>query len=418
MTEHILVVGSGRELPGLLRQTGAGVATSVICRLEFLAKLRDVTGHHRVVAVRQDAPDAEWIALAAAVHALHPITRIATFGERDQDRAAAIGAALRVPTHDPSTVRWVHDKAAMRARLAEVGVDDTPAARVAGPAELAAFVAAHGTPCVVKPVRGAGSAGVAVVRHPTEVPAAFARAAGSFDGIPDAGVLVERFHEGPQYSVEAFSEGGEHVIVAVTRKFSDAVSLVELGHVVPADLAPDQYKAVSELVGQVLDGLGIRFGPTHTELVLTGPGPRLIETHVRMGGDEIPALVHDATGVDLTDHVVRQSAGQSVLTELRRQVADGWTGRYEAIWYASAPAHGTLVEIHGTEQAALADGVRAVRPLVAPGAALGELGSSDHRVAFARAGGDSADAAVDAARTAVGRLGYLISVSDQGPSTV
>ena len=91
MTEHVLVVGSGRDLPARVRRAVPGTKTSVICRLEFVAKLRKLTEHTRVIAVRHDAQDEEWVALARAAHELHPFTRIATFGESDQDRCAVIG---------------------------------------------------------------------------------------------------------------------------------------------------------------------------------------------------------------------------------------------------------------------------------------------------------------------------------------
>jgi biotin carboxylase len=417
MTEHVLVVGSGRELPGLVRRAKPAVSTSVICRLEFLAKLRDVTEHARVVAVRHDAPDEEWVRLAAEIHAQQPITRLATFGERDQDRAAAIGAALGVPTHHPRTIRYVHDKEAMRARLREAGVDDTASARVRDAAELRDFVAAYGQ-SIVKPVRGAGSAGVALLRHEHEAEAAFARAAGRFDGLPDAGVLVEQFHAGVQYSVEAFSEDGCHEVVAVTRKFSDPVTFVELGHVVPADLDAAPEAAIHALVRGVLDALGVGFGATHTEIVLTAAGPRVIETHVRMGGDEIPALVYGASGVDLTDFVVRQTVGERVLPDIRAALAAAPGDRYEAIWYAAAPATGRLEAIHGLDAARATTGVRSVEALVAPGAELRELASSDDRTACARAYGDSAETAVAAARLALGQLEYVVAVREPDRPTV
>ncbi|MGZ8748064.1 MAG: ATP-grasp domain-containing protein, partial [Mycobacterium sp.] len=169
MTEHVLVVGSGRDLPARVRRALPGTETSVICRLEFVAKLREVTEHTRVIAVRHDAPDEEWVALARAAHELHPFTRIATFGETDQDRCAVIGEALGITTHSPRVVELVHDKHAMRIRLRGTGVDTTASAVVADLDALSAFVGEHGLPCVVKPVAGAGSAGVAVVRHDSEL---------------------------------------------------------------------------------------------------------------------------------------------------------------------------------------------------------------------------------------------------------
>ena len=80
----------------------------------FVAKLRELTEHARVIAVRHDAPDDEWVALARAAHELHPFTRIATFGETDQDRCAVIGEALGIVTHSPRTVELVYDKREMR----------------------------------------------------------------------------------------------------------------------------------------------------------------------------------------------------------------------------------------------------------------------------------------------------------------
>lgn len=306
----------------------------------------------------------------------------------------------------------MHDKHAMRRRLAEIGVDETPVARVADAAELRSFLAEHGTPCVVKPVQGAASFGVSVVRSVEEADAAFARASRDFEVIPDAGVLVERFHEGPQFSVEAFSEEGEHEILAVTRKFSDPVGFVELGHVVPAELTPDQTESVHDYVRRLLDGLGIGYGVTHTEIVLTTAGPRVIETHVRLAGDEIPYLVQDVTGVDLVDCVVRQTLGQSVLADIRKTLADpGVDRRPEAIWFAVPQARGTLAAVNGLADAAGLPGVVTAEALLDAGDALGDLDSSESRAAFVRARGADAAEAVARAREAVAGLDFMVRVS-------
>ncbi|PBC47858.1 carboxylate--amine ligase [Rhodococcus sp. ACS1] len=418
MTEHVLVVGSGRDLPGRVRDALPGTQTSVICRLEFVAKLRRLTEHARVIAVRHDAPDEEWIALAAAAHAQHPFTRIATFGERDQDRCAAIGEALGLSIHSRRTVASVHDKNAMRAALRESGVDGTASAVVADVDALRAFVFEHGLPCVVKPVCGAGSAGVAVVREEGALAAAFARAGGDFDGLTTSGVLVEQFHEGPQFSVEAFSECGEHQVVAVTRKFSDPANFVELGHVAPADLSTAQEESIHTYVTRVLDAVGVEFGATHTEVVLTPAGPRVIETHVRMGGDEIPSLAFDATGVDLAECVVRQTVGEKVLPGIRAALAEERPARCSAIWFAAVPVAGVVTDVSGFDDARKVEGVTDVQLLVRPGDAVTGLESSDSRVAYARAVGNTADRALDSAREAVARLGFQVRVAAASTVTV
>ncbi|HET7666973.1 MAG TPA: ATP-grasp domain-containing protein [Mycobacterium sp.] len=418
MTEHVLVVGSGRDLPARVRRAHPGAKTSVICRLEFVAKLRELTEHTRVIAVRHDAPDAEWVALARAAHELHPFTRIATFGETDQDRCALIGEALGLVTHSPRTVELVHDKHAMRVRLRQTGVDSTASAMVADPDALSAFVGEHGFPCVVKPVAGSGSEGVAVVRDEGELASAFEHASRRFDGLPDAGVIVEQFHEGPQFSVEAFSERGDHQVVAVTRKFSDPTTFVELGHVAPADITSQQLKEVEYYVARVLDALGVKFGATHTEIVLGEAGPRVIETHVRMGGDEIPALALDATGVDLAECVVRQLVGEQVLADIRAVLAEKRPPQCSAIWFGAAPVAGVLAAVSGLDEAADIEGVTEVKLLVDPGSTIGPLQSSDSRVAYVRALGKTADLAVAAARKAAAQLEFQLRVRAVSDRTV
>jgi biotin carboxylase len=418
MTEHVLVVGSGRDLPARVRRALPGTETSVICRLEFVAKLRELTEHTRIIAVRHDAPDEEWVALARAAHELHPFTRIATFGETDQDRCAVIGEALGIATHSPWTVELVHDKHAMRVRLRETGVDTTASAVVADLAALKAFVGDHGFPCVVKPVAGSGSAGVAVVRHDSELASAFERASGRFDGVPDAGVLIEQFHEGPQFSVEAFSELGEHQVVSITRKFSDPTTFVELGHVASADLSSEEQAEVYDYVERVLGALGVEFGATHTEIVLSEAGPRIIETHVRQGGDEIPALTFDATGVDFAECVVRQTVGEKVLPDIRAVLAEDRPACCSAIWFVAAPVAGVLADVNGVDEARNVKGVTEVQLLVRPGSAIGPLESSDSRVACVRAVGETADLAVNAAREAAAHLEIQLRVRAVSEQTV
>jgi len=417
MPEHVLVVGTGRDFPARLRAVRPGTETSVMVHLDYIGKVRAPGDNARVIGVRGDAPDEEWIALAAAVHARHPFTRIATYGERDQDRYAAIGEALGLACHSVKTVSLVHDKQAMRDRLAEAGVDTTAHARVSGVDALRAFVLEHGT-CVVKPVLGTASAGVSRVTGDDDLAAAYERAGGSYWGLANPGVLVEEFIEGDQFSVEAVSEQGEHQVVAITRKYSDPATFVELGHVLPAELPDGQRERIHTCVASVLDALGVTFGVTHTEVVLGAEGPRVIETHVRMGGDEIPALTLDATGVDLDECALRQTLGESVLPTVRAVLAEPGEPRCAAIWFAVLGARGVLDEVRGLDAARAVPGVSEAEVSARTGAEVGGLTSSDSRVAYARALAPSAAEALDAAREGVARLEFRLRVRDAGGPTV
>jgi biotin carboxylase len=402
--EHVLVVGGGLELPGMLRAHRPGVRTSVICQLSLLATLREVNAHQQVLSLRPDAPDAAWVDLARTAHAADPFTRLATFGERDQGRAAAIGAALGLACHTPRTVRAVHDKRVMRQVLADAGVEHVATVTVDSAALLDKWVREHPGQWIVKPLDGSGSAGVSVVADAAEAQAAYQRCVDSaHTGRSGAAeVLVEEYLSGPQVSVETLSEAGEHCVVAVTRKFSDPVTLVELGHVVPAGLPAEVTDAVGRHTLRVLDALGVRHGVGHTELVLTADGPRVIETHLRLAGDEIPYLVRDATGVDLVRCVVRQTLGERVISEVRRTLAAD-ARQVQAIWFGVAPCAGTLVRVEGADASVVRQ--------VPDGTPVTGLRDSGSRILFARAAGPDPDTALARAREAVSRCDVVVAAS-------
>lgn len=406
MSKHVMIFGSGNgDLPSRIRALEDGISTTLVCRLDHLHRLVEPERHARLLVLSATGGLDECVGLARAVHAVHPVTNIATLGEHDQDRAAAVGAALGVHTHSQETVRLAFHKDEMRARLAALGLDDTPAQVIHGPGELREFARRHGYPLVVKPVGGLASFGVSVVREEHELEEAFLRADSSAEHGWHAslGVLAEGYLDGPEISVEAISEASEHVVLGITAKYTDPATRVELGHVLPAPLAPGIREQAEHLTCAVLDAIGVEFGATHTEIVLTPAGPRVIETHVRMGGDEIWELVHGVTGVDLIDAQLRQSVGQKVLPQVREALAAPRPPRAEAIWFATPPPAGELIEVTGA-------GDPAVSLLASPGTVFSGLVSSYSRPASARCGAATAEEAVLLARRKVGRLSFVTRV--------
>jgi biotin carboxylase len=414
VTEHVLLVGREEGLARRYRQHGRGVTVSVLCRTEHVSRIGSAEDCARVLALPARASMDEWVGVARALHAAHPVTRIALFGEQDCDRAAAVGEALGVATHRRDTVGWVHDKQAMRARLRAVGLEDTPAALVTDREMLHAFAAEHGLPLVVKPNGGVASVGVSVARTTTDLDACFAKAVAEHGAFSSPGVLAERFFEGPQFSIEGFSEDGEHVFVAIARKYSDPVTFSELGHVLPAPLSPAEEKLIQDYARDVLDALGVRFGPTHTEFVLTGDGPRIIETHLRLSSDTGP-LVPGATGVDLVESQIRQTMGEKVLPGIRRTLEESSAaGRYGAVWYANTDLAGHLVKIVGIEESG-PDPEVTLTPHVQPGARLDGLHNNYSRLAEARAFAPEPEQALAMAREAIRKLRVVVHAPPAEP---
>jgi biotin carboxylase len=110
-------------------------------------------------------------------------------------------------------------------------------------------------------------------------------------------VIAEAVLSGNEFSVEAMSVDGRHEIVAITGKLTTGEpEFVELGHWQPAELRAGQRDAVVNRTVEVLDAIGHRIGPSHTEVMVDGLNVGLIETHTRFGGDQIWELTQLTTG--------------------------------------------------------------------------------------------------------------------------
>lgn len=349
----------------------------------------------------------EYTDIAQALHRHRPFDGVCCLADGLQHIAIGVAAALGLSFPvAPGALALAFDKHATRRTLQGLGLDPTPAELAADVAGLAAAAARIGYPVIVKPCNATGSSGVTRVDDAAGMAHAAARLAARGHGFP---VLVEAFLAGEELSVEAISEGGVHTVLAVTKKYIDA-NFVECGHVVPAPLEARAHGAVCRFVEQVLGALGVIDGPSHTEVMLTSAGPRLIETHTRPGGDQIFELVHLATGNDLMELTVRQFIGERVLDDI---VRDAPADRHAAIWFAiPAGAPGArLARVDGIDLARASAGVQRVQLLKEPGAGMENVRHSYDRSAYAIAVGASAAQALDRARDAIGKLVFISAES-------
>lgn len=406
---HLLVVAGARDVTEVVRRVRPDLAITAMVATQRLAKVRFPEACARVVALDESAPRGEWVALAQCVHSLAPLRAVGAFGEFDQDKAAAIADALGLPFHPPEVIAAVYDKVLMRWRLREAGTEDVPSAVVGNAGELADFGDRNGFPLIVKPRSGTGSRAVVKVSSRDELAGGFARAVQAA-GVESPAFVAERYLEGQEISVEAFSEHGVHRVLGITDKSVDG-NFVEMGHTVRAPVADDAQ--VVDYVARVLDALGITDGPTHTELILTAAGPRVVETHTRAGGDQIPQLLASVTGIDMVELAVRQVLGQRVGPVLDKLLAQpGQAARFGVIRYLVPPRPGRLVSVAHTAEAAelpLVTGCTVLKrpgdPLVAP------IRDSVDRLAYCTAVAADRAAAMEAVRRALSRL--TVTVDDR-----
>ncbi|MFF7338184.1 ATP-grasp domain-containing protein [Streptomyces sp. NPDC008163] len=408
---HLLVVGDERDIVARARELRPGLRTSVLCTHQEARKTGITDSHRRVVVVEAGAPLDEWIAAARFVHAAEPVDRVVCYGEEGQEPAAHIALELGLPWHSPETVRAVDDKRLMRERLAAAGVDDTPCLEATTAEEITAFGERVGYPLICKPGRGVGSQGVVRCEGPADVAEKLEVTFTAAAGLPRSAVLVEPFHEGEEFSVECLSENGEHIALCVTKKFLVPGRFVELGHVLPAPLPASEEERIVAAVTAALDALGIREGATHTEVIVGESTVRIVETHLRQGGDRIPYLLREARGADIVAALARQSIGVPSLGEVRGALEKAaGEPRSAAIWYAVPQATGELLEVRGAEEIRTRSGVCDVVIRSAPGDRLGPVARSADRPAHVWAVADSPEAALETVRGAVADLRFVVGI--------
>jgi biotin carboxylase len=156
-----------------------------------------------------------------------------------------------------------------------------------------------GGTAIVKPLRSAGTDGVHVVddaEAAAEAAAELLRARTIY-GHGNSTVLVQQYLDGDEYMVNCLSVDGHHTVTEVWRSVKVQIGsapVYDYTELVPAE--DPEVRAVVRYVGAVLDALGTRWGPSHTEVILTGQGPLLVESAARPQGTIDVSAVTRATG--------------------------------------------------------------------------------------------------------------------------
>lgn len=406
---HVLIVGTAR--PAHDELVAAGHSTALLLSRGLLKASDLKLPHTSIHGFDHDATPDDYAAIAERLHGRRPFDAICSLHDNAQRHAIEVARRLGLPLRlTEAALANVVEKARTRTALRCAGVDTTAFRVVADEAELREFVAAQPCASILKPCAATGSSGVRKVNGLHEVPDAIAWCRQCGHDFP---LLVEEYLDGPEYSIEAISEGGEHRVLAITEKFKTAVSFVECGHVVPARLQAGDEALLVALVRAALTALAITDGPTHTEAILTVAGPRFVETHTRPGGDNIHRLLELSTGINLFQLAVRQCLGERVLHLLPEDLPKR---RSAAIWYGlpDEQTYGTVKRVYKPDTVVL--DVSSGEPAIVETTLLKHVGdslagvtSSSDRIAYAIAVGADSDAALDTARAAVEQIAFEVA---------
>jgi biotin carboxylase len=168
--------------------------------------------------------------------------------------------------------------------------------------------------CIVKPADNAGSRGVVLLEGRKTEEELIWTYAYSREHSRNGMVMVEEVMEGHEVSVEAMTAEGETTVIAITDKFiTPPPYFVEIGHSQPSCLAAESLCLVEQAALAAVKAIGLQNGPSHTEVMVTKDGPKIVELAARLGGDYITSrLVPLSVGVDMVGNSVLLAAGEKI----------------------------------------------------------------------------------------------------------
>jgi len=245
------------------------------------------------------------LALARRIHAEHPFTAVVSLNEFGLETAAVIADALGVAGAPLWPVVITRYKDHMRRALIRHPELSLSWAPVTGRQALMDFYERSGPAIIVKPVAGAGSAGVHQVRDATE----FQALIDDFDWGSATPYIAEELVDSDElFSVETLSVEGRHHVIALSlsKLVGYPYSLQNYIIVPPPRLSLDEAKLqrIAEFVRDFLDAIGLNWGPAHTEVKIAKDGRiGIIESQTRVGGDRIWLMTSLTTGFEQVDAV-------------------------------------------------------------------------------------------------------------------
>jgi carbamoylphosphate synthase large subunit len=222
--------------------------------------------------------------------------------EPDVPLADALSERLGLPTNGTALSSARRDKHDMGQALRRAGVRCAEQFKSDRAEDIVAWAEAAGRyPVVVKPLASAATDSVAICSDAAQVREAAQATLGSKTIWDDTNheILIQSYLDGVEYVVDMVSWQGSRYTCGVWEYHKRRVGVHNLYDYEIA-LPPDDSR-VSELIDYVdsaLRALGIEYGPTHAEVIITADGPTLVEVGARTAGNLYPAFSDECLGVN------------------------------------------------------------------------------------------------------------------------
>lgn len=224
--------------------------------------------------------------------------------------------------NDPRKSLHRAHKSLMQKALEEAGVPTLKTLHTASENEAAIWIKENNLedcPLIIKPPSSSGSDKVFHIPINGDWKKPFNRILTEpmISGKRSETVVVQEQAIGTEFAVGTVSVDGKHFLAHLMKynktSVGDRQTIFDHVEFVPYD--EEALHGLFEYTRKSLDALGIRWGATHNEIMLTKDGPRLIESSPRMIGGPVVGFARSATGSSQADKLVEIYADGDVIAK-------------------------------------------------------------------------------------------------------
>lgn len=393
MSKKLMILGASiLQVPAIIKAKEMGLDVIVV-DMNPKAIGFDIPGVKKEIISTIDSCA---IVEAAKKYQIDGIMTLAT--DMPMRSVAAVVKEMNLIGIDADTAFKATNKVEMRRALQSYGVPIPKFFRVTNEEEYIEVVKQFNVPFIVKPADSSGSRGIFEVIDITDqqlIKEAYYYCK-PFSRVGD--VIVEEYMSGPEVSVETLSIDGVCHVIQITDKITTgAPHYVEMGHSQPSRHSKEISEKISEVAKAANKALGITNGPSHTEIIVTSEGPKIVEVGARLGGDNITThLVPLSTGVNMVECCIKIALGEK--PDIKPKYNKG-----SAIRYFKQRA-GIVRSIKGIEIAEQIEEIRQISIVHGIGERVTEIDSSGSRMGFVITQAKDRKSAVDACNKALEKI--------------
>ncbi|HEY5556703.1 ATP-grasp domain-containing protein [Acetobacterium sp.] len=340
------------------------------------------------------------VVAAAKLYNINGIMTLAS--DMPMRTVAAVAKELNIVGIDEVMALKATNKGIMRICLKDNDVPVPKFFRVKEIDEYMAVIHQFKNKCIVKPADNSGSRGVFLVNDINNNEMIMFAFEYSKKNSYGGEIIVEEYMEGPEVSVETLSVDGKVEVISITDKLtSGAPNFVEMGHSEPSDLSREIKKQIERVAISAINAIGIVNGPSHTEIIVTDDGTKIVEIGARLGGGNITThLVPLSTGVDLVKCCIEIALGEK--PDFEKKINMGAAVRY------FKTNEGKLINITGVNEAKSILGVKQICFVKNIGDTVGALNNGSERIGFVIAQGYDAEDAIRICEEAIKIIDIII----------